>query len=598
MKSALEKRSARIWNIEQKYSERLHQAQNQRLIVAGLFFLSLIVYAMYPEFKAVLYSIPVFIAVFSYLVGKCNRLKRFRTQLNSLAQFYDRQSLRQRGLAVTRNWQEALDAVKDSADMTTIQDLNLIGPHSLFTSIDETVSDGGRKTLASWMTVPELDRSKIIERQKNTRGLAKLRWFFIRLLNTASEAEGKLSTKAVEQILAYPFLTSKTKKTALFSMIAWVIAVALLIASKVTEFGHSNLIVVGYMVIGLMCLNRIGPIFLRGEGLSLQLASLATIFARIESRIANPSLKAIMPTVAEQMPSKSVAHFNRILNFQSVESNALFYLVLNSFIPWAAFFSYLLENAREKIAAQFPECLKEFNHLEAQASLVFVNIYQTNTFPEIIADSEKPVFEAKALFHPLIDRSKVVANDFAFAKGKVLGLLTGSNMSGKSTFLRTLGINQTLANMGAPVFAQSLTTSVLNVRSCIQVSDSLRDGFSYFYSEVIRLKSLMDDVKNGKRTLFLVDEIFRGTNNRERQIGSQAVITSLCEGTHSLGFVSTHDLELTALEDSLPGLTNLHFRENMNGDEMHFTYRLQHGPCTTTNALVIMKNAGFALGSH
>ncbi len=105
----------------------------------------------------------------------------------------------------------------------------------------------------------------------------------------------------------------------------------------------------------------------------------------------------------------------------------------------------------------------------------------------------------------------------------------------------------------------------------------------------------MDDVKAGKRTLFLVDEIFRGTNNRERQVGSRAVIKSLCEGTHSLGFVSTHDLELTALEDVLPGLVNLHFRENFEGDEMIFSYRLQQGPCTTTNALKIMQKAGFDL---
>ncbi|MNL02903.1 DNA mismatch repair protein MutS [compost metagenome] len=105
----------------------------------------------------------------------------------------------------------------------------------------------------------------------------------------------------------------------------------------------------------------------------------------------------------------------------------------------------------------------------------------------------------------------------------------------------------------------------------------------------------MDDVNAGKSTLFLVDEIFRGTNNRERQIGSRAVIHSLCEGTHSLGFVSTHDLELTALEETLPGLVNLHFRENFEGDEMHFYYRLQQGPCTTTNALKIMEQAGFKL---
>jgi hypothetical protein len=595
MKSSLEKRSARIWQLEKKYSDRLQKAHNLRLIVAAIFFFSLLISVIRPEWNIAILAVPLFIVVFSYLVGKCNRLKRFRIRLEAFARFYERQSLRQRGMAVDRSWQEALDSVSASADMTTIQDLNLIGPHSVFTSIDETVTDGGRHKLALWMSSPELNREKILQRQKSIMGLGKLRWFFVRLLITASESEGKLSTVAVQQAVRQPFLTAQTKKVALVSLVTWVVCAGLFTASMITGFGNPKWFVLVNMIVGLTCLGKIGPIFLRGEGLSLQLSALASIFARIESKISDPALQALMPTVARALPSRSLERFNKVLNFLGAESNALFYLILNAFIPWAPFFSSLLENAREKIAAQFPACLAEFNELEALASLVFLKTYQTSCFPQIAMDSSRPVFQAQGLFHPLIDRSKVVANDFSFGDGKVLGLLTGSNMSGKSTFLRTLGVNQTLANMGAPVFASALTTSILSVRSCIQVSDSLRDGFSYFYSEVVRLKSLMDDVNAGKRTLFLVDEIFRGTNNRERQIGSRAVIRSLCEGTHSLGFVSTHDLELTSLEEILPGLVNLHFRENFEGDVMHFSYRLQQGPCTTTNALKIMELAGFKL---
>lgn len=595
MKSSLEKRAAKIWHLEKHYSELLQNAHNLRLIVAAIFFVSLIVSVVRPEWNVAIFAVPLFVVIFSYLVIKCNRLKRFRLRLEALARFYERQAVRQFGMAVNRNWQEALDSVSPVADMTTIQDLNLIGPHSLFTSLDETVTDGGRHKLATWICMPELDYDLIRSRQTSIQVLSKLRWFFIRLLITASESERKLSTISVQQAVRQPFLTSQTKKVALVSMASWVICAGLFIASKMWEVGSAKWFVLAYMIIGLACLNKIGPLFLRGEGLSLQLSALAEIFARIEAKISNPSLKEILPTVAAQLPSKSLVRFNRVLGFLGAESNALFYLILNAFIPWAPVFGYLLENAREKIATQFPQCLAEFNELEALASLVFLKTYQTDCFPELAPDSARPIFQAQELFHPMIDRTRVVANNFTFANGKVLGLLTGSNMSGKSTFLRTLGVNQTLANMGAPVFAKSLTTSVLSVRSCIQVSDSLRDGFSYFYSEVMRLKSLMDDVKAGKRTLFLVDEIFRGTNNRERQVGSRAVIKSLCEGTHSLGFVSTHDLELTALENTLSGLVNLHFRENFEGDEMIFSYRLQQGPCTTTNALKIMQKAGFDL---
>ena len=176
-------------------------------------------------------------------------------------------------------------------------------------------------------------------------------------------------------------------------------------------------------------------------------------------------------------------------------------------------------------------------------------------------------------------------------------------MSGKSTFLRTVGLNQFLANMGAPVFADEFSTTALTVESCIEVADSLRDGYSYFYAEVRRLKALLDSASKAGPILFLIDEIFRGTNNRERQIGSRAVIRALAEEPDAIGFVSTHDLELTSLESSLPGLFNLHFREEFSlAGDMVFSYLLRPGPCPTTNALKIMAKEGIAVdeveGSH
>jgi DNA mismatch repair ATPase MutS len=177
-----------------------------------------------------------------------------------------------------------------------------------------------------------------------------------------------------------------------------------------------------------------------------------------------------------------------------------------------------------------------------------------------------------------------------------LGLLTGSNMSGKSTFLRTVGVNQLLANMGAPVFAEEFVTRPLRIETCIEVSDSLRDGFSYFYAEVRKLKSILKAADQGEPVLFLVDEIFRGTNNRERQIGSRAVIKSLARPPGAMGFISTHDLELTSLETSSPTLMNLHFREDIDDrGKMVFSYHLRHGPCPTTNALKIMQAEGIEL---
>ncbi|RYZ75601.1 MAG: DNA mismatch repair protein MutS, partial [Proteobacteria bacterium] len=216
--------------------------------------------------------------------------------------------------------------------------------------------------------------------------------------------------------------------------------------------------------------------------------------------------------------------------------------------------------------------------------------YQTQTYPRFTDDTR---LSCTRMFHPLIDRTKVVPNDFSFPEGKSLGLLTGSNMSGKSTFLRTLGTNQILANMGAPVFADSLTTRPLKIETCIEVTDSLRDGYSYFYAEVRRLRDILKMAATKTPVLFLIDEIFRGTNNRERQIGSRAVIQTLARQNTALGFISTHDLELTTLEQKQPSLLNLHFREDIDSEgKMIFSYQLKPGPCPTTNALKIMQSEG------
>jgi DNA mismatch repair ATPase MutS len=166
-------------------------------------------------------------------------------------------------------------------------------------------------------------------------------------------------------------------------------------------------------------------------------------------------------------------------------------------------------------------------------------------------------------------------------------------MSGKSTFLRTLGINLCLAQAGAPVCAGLFEWSWAHLATCIRVDDSLEAGLSFFYAEVKRLKSLLDETKDrsGAPVLFLIDEIFKGTNNRERLIGSRSYISALSQG-HGFGLVSTHDLELTDLDRTMPRLRNVHFQETVVAGTLHFDYKLRPGPCPTTNALRIMEMEG------
>jgi DNA mismatch repair ATPase MutS len=206
------------------------------------------------------------------------------------------------------------------------------------------------------------------------------------------------------------------------------------------------------------------------------------------------------------------------------------------------------------------------------------------------------LFRANGLGHPLIRDEKKVTNDFKIDKSGEVLILTGSNMAGKSTFLRTIGVNLCLAYAGGPVNARHMQTSLFRLFTCIRVTDSVTDGYSYFYAEVRRLRALLDALNQPEKLplFFLIDEIFKGTNNKERLIGSRSFVKALT-GRNCVGAISTHDLELVKLEGTVPQVRNLHFREEVVDGQLTFDYILRPGPCPTTNALKIMAMEGLPI---
>jgi DNA mismatch repair ATPase MutS len=241
-----------------------------------------------------------------------------------------------------------------------------------------------------------------------------------------------------------------------------------------------------------------------------------------------------------------------------------------------------------------PTWLETWYTLEALCALVeFAVLNPGYTFPVLTGEKSGPIIQSKNIGHPLIPYHARVTNSFEIeALGTVI-LITGSNMSGKSTFLRTVGANLCLAYAGSAVCAQTLQTLPFRLFASMNVTDSLNDGISFFYAEVRRLKALLDALESQhlQPLFFLIDEIFRGTNNRERRIGSEAYLRALA-ARYGTGLISTHDLDLVRLADEIPMLQNYHFREDVEGDRMIFDYRLHAGPSPTTNALRIMAQAG------
>ncbi|MEM6338021.1 MAG: DNA mismatch repair protein MutS, partial [Bacteroidota bacterium] len=257
-----------------------------------------------------------------------------------------------------------------------------------------------------------------------------------------------------------------------------------------------------------------------------------------------------------------------------------------------------LDLVRDGLAERMPQWLSVWYDLEALGSLAtYAALHPWTVQPEF-ASGDEPAFRAESVGHPLLPASESVRNTFELEHVGDAALITGSNMSGKSTFLRALGLNLCLAQAGSYVDAHVLRTRPVRVFTSLNVSDSVTDGLSFFYAEVRRLRALLDQLDASRPTplFYLIDEIFRGTNNIERLVGSQSILEALV-GAPGFGCVTTHDLDLVRLADTLPQLENYHFREHIEAGTMTFDYTLRTGPSPTTNALEIMRIEGLPVRS-
>lgn len=293
---------------------------------------------------------------------------------------------------------------------------------------------------------------------------------------------------------------------------------------------------------------------------------------------------------------------NPILHLQNVEraagalgvrQNPILALLINFLIPWDLFWTLRFDRARRNVEKRLPNWLEALAELEAFIAFAEWNKAHGVCVPEFLSPGkpELAAVTAVKMAHPLLLSNKRVANDLQVNSKERCHLVTGSNMSGKSTFLRSVGLNLLLAQAGAKVVADKMVLSPVRLESSMRPSDSLADGFSSFYSEVADLVEILKTASRSEVVFYLIDEIFRGTNNRERRIGAESVIRSLSETT-AMGMVTTHDLDLSSLEGQVAGLSNHHFRDDVIDGKMMFTYEYRKGPCPSTNAIKVMRSAG------
>jgi hypothetical protein len=292
--------------------------------------------------------------------------------------------------------------------------------------------------------------------------------------------------------------------------------------------------------------------------------------------------------------SEAVRALRSLAEHLETRHNPVLHRLVNALFLWDIQWLWAFRAWRRANGAALRGWLHILAHLETLSSLAIPAFENPDwVFPEIAAEGGAgPLLDAASLAHPLIPKGIRVGNDLRLgAPGEIL-ILTGSNMSGKSTLMRTVGANLVLAFAGAPVCAGAFRCGRVEMHTSMRLKDDLEKRISSFYAELLRIKGIVEAARAGRPVLFLIDEIFRGTNSKDRHAGAQAVLTEL-RGLKAAGLVSTHDLELARLEETDPGgFRNFHFQERYAEGRISFDYRMRPGVSTTTNAMHLLRMVG------
>ncbi len=508
-----------------------------------------------------------------------------------------------RGLArLSMAWDELSTASTrfTAPDHAFSSDLDVFGRASLMQLVDATETRFGQERLATLLSLenPAGWPAEIVARQEAVRDLAG-RFAFREALATAGAV---LGDERPDPTALVRWAEEAGDGSSSVRWIAWILPATVLGAAVLGSFvripaGMITALVVGGIGIGISASTRFVPML---EAVSARESSVTrwrTMIASIEREpFEAPLLRRLRAKVdAEgQRASDEIGRLERIVSFADARRNEVFRFLIGPLLMWDAHCAFALLRWRARAGARLRDWLGALGELEALASLAgFAFEHPDFAWPEL---TDEPMLEARALGHPLLPAERRVGNDVRLASRGHALVVTGSNMSGKSTLLRALGTNAVLAAAGAPACATSLRLGPLRVATSMRIEDSLERGISHFFAELRRLKRVMvwalEREPGAAPVLFLLDEILHGTNSRERIIGACAVVRELVS-LGALGAVSTHDLGITALERKLEGrVQNAHFEEQVEGDTMTFDYVLRPGIVQSSNALRLMRAVG------
>lgn len=486
-----------------------------------------------------------------------------------------------------------------SADHPFARDLDVFGRGSVMQLVDATETRLGEERLAKLLQLEEPGAwpADVAERQAAARDLAGRPAF----REALAAAGGVLAGERADPAPLLAWAEAKDDGlTPAIRVLAWLVPGAVVAGVAATAAMHlragvETLVVVAAIGVGLATGRRLTRML---EAASTREQAVSRWRAMIEAIEQEPFDAPLLVrerarlSAADRRASVEIAALERIVGFVDARRNEVFALLIGPILMWDVHCAAALLRWRARAGAHVRGWLEALAEVEALASLGgFAHEHPSFVFPEL---APQATVDAHGLGHPLIADDKRVGNDVHLPTAGRALVVTGSNMSGKSTMLRAIGVNVVLANAGAPVCATAARIGPARVATSMRIDDSLEQGVSHFYAELRRLKRVIDLARETGRpaVLFLLDEILHGTNSRERVLGACAVVKELL-ARGALGAVSTHDLGITALEKELRGrVENVHFEEQVRGEEMSFDYVLRPGIVQSSNALRLMRAVG------
>ena len=536
------------------------------------------------------------IITFISLAIKHNKIKHNKIRCSILCKINE-DSLKR----LDNNWKEFPDRGDDfiDEDHSYSRDLDIFGENSLFQWINTCITYLGRQKLKEALSKPKYNIEEIHKRQDAIKELANNIGWTQRFAAESILSENKnhdpealfdwvkdkndffLKPIVMIVIRLLPVLTlSLLVLSFIFSSISYRIFLLGIVL-------HIILLVIGYKEVS----KNLDTIYKYKDTIFIY----NNLLKHIEKKnFKSEYLIKLKEKLVNKEGLKASSQIKKLVNLVTLVSDRknIYYFPINILLLWDYQCLINLQRFKKASGSDLKPWLDVIGEIEALNSLSIIS-YDHSDWAMPKFQGAAPIFNATEMGHPLLGATRVYNNIYIEKSQNVL-LITGSNMSGKSTLLRTTGINLVLAYAGAPVCAQSFTCSIMDIYTCMRTSDNLEKNISSFYAELLRIKKLVTATESKTPIFFLLDEIFKGTNSIDRHTGAKILVAKLST-ENALGFVSTHDLELGDIEKTNKRVKNYHLKEYYKDDKLYFDYKLRTGVSTTRNALYLMKMAGLEI---